>query len=971
MDNLSRRRRRRRRSSCEGPPSSSSTEEEPGGVRAPCHTTRSTPCSSPDDRDPARGEACVGAASATAAGGRRRRTRPAGGLLLGPLLLAAVLLSAGASEAPPGLLFASELGAEDPSSARGFRPSYTVSSSAAPEEGNVGGADGARRHPIRRIYHDNLPARRELHEGLKSIPYWETGLLGDPAHRLEYDNHPYDVMRRARERKEAEGQRRKRGGVEENVREDGADEEDDRDLQEDGAPPSPDPFRPIRIHFHTESLDEEYDGTNQMKIDFVKNVILPGMADFWSSALSVVPVSGNLFVSTAELQGRAYCGDTEFSRVPVEHISTGVPDADLVLYVSAAPSSRFCGPSTLAVAVACNFDQFDRPTAGSINFCLDQIELDDRGRASDSVMQDNIDVAVHEAAHVLGMSSNSYRFFWDPDNGRERTARPFTYRGVICVDGVERNLILPDDNTMKFFIATSGQRYASIVTPTVATVARNQFNCPELNGAQLENQPTGENSCTGDHWDERMYYPEALSGVISPTTVVLSPLTLALLEDSGWYRANYTRANVSPWGHGVGCDFVSQPCLVGGGNGRDGSLPSYSRGFFCNKASSRGCSPAYTHKMACTVIDFQVRGTYLPDKQFQYFADAAVGGPREADYCPVYGSVYSGMKPEELDCRIPSNDDAIDVIYSEEYGDNSMCFETTSGEGRCYNARCIYDDFNLQLRVDGKWYTCEEDFQTIEVSTLSGAFGTTVTCPRLSSVCPDMFCPVNCAGRGVCNFEAVDNVTGDVRPRCECFDPEDTSAGCSDTFVLDGKYLRDGTSLTDQIKDNFFEPLVAVFVDHPDTWTTASWAWAAALFVVFIMMVLCICSSFWPEKRDKRAEAARRRRRKKKLQQQAASKSKSSSGKRSAAPKKKIQTVDSRGSRALSPESYAHAVSSGGYVSPDAAEKYQTTKTRALSPEPYARQAVSSSSSAAGSRGVSSAGVHSRMGSYSKVGEEV
>ena len=411
-------------------------------------------------------------------------------------LLAVLLLSAGASEAPPGLLFGSELGVEDPSTTRGFTSSYTISSST--EGGDGGGADKPRRHPIHRIYHDNLPARRELHEGLKSIPYWETGLLGDPGHRLEYVDHPYDVMRRAREEKEAGMQRRKRGKVEEDNGEDGllspgTEGEDGRDLQEDAPGSSSDPFQPIRIHFHTQSLDEEADGTNQMKIDFVKKVILPGMSDFWSSALSVVPVSGNLFVSTAELQGRAYCGDTEFSKVPTEHISTGVPDADLVLYVSAAPSSRFCGPSTLAVAVACNFDQFDRPTAGSINFCLDQIELDDRGRASDSVAQDNIDVAVHEAAHVLGMSSNSYRFFWDPDNGKERTVRPFAYRNVICVDGVERNLILPDDDTMKFFIATSGQRYASIVTPTVATVARNQFDCPALNGAQLENQPTGEN----------------------------------------------------------------------------------------------------------------------------------------------------------------------------------------------------------------------------------------------------------------------------------------------------------------------------------------------------------------------------------------------------------------------------------------------------------------------------------------------
>jgi len=697
-----------------------------------------------------------------------------------------------------------------------------------------------RRHPIHRIYRDNAHIRRRMEELENSLPYFQTGIRGDPDHKLTYKNHPFDKLRRQRETKAGRG-------------ETNHEERDARRLQDEaeGEPAanddSDDPFRPIRIHFDNSALDSERTNSNTRQIEFVKNVILPRMADYWSSALMVVPVEGNLLVSTAELQGRAYCGDTEFSRVPAAHISTGVPDADLVLYVSGAPSARFCGPSTLAVAVACNFDQFDRPTAGAINFCLDQIDLDEGGRASESVTEDNVDVAVHEAAHVLGMSSNSYRFFWDPETGIERTARPFDYKDVVCVDGVERSLILPDDNTMKFFIATSGQRYASIVTPKVATVARNQFNCQQLGGAQLENQPTGENSCTGDHWDERMYYPEALSGVISPTTNVLSPLTLALMEDSGWYRANYTRSHVSPWGHGVGCDFVSSPCLVGGGKDHDGALPSYAKDYFCDKASSRGCSPAHTHKMACTVIDYSLRGQYQPPVQFQYFSDGGIGGPREADYCPVYGSVYSGMKPEQLDCRIDGNDDTIDVIYSEKYGDNSMCFETTSGEGRCYKAACVYEDFNLQLEVDGKWYTCEKDFEQIEVATLGGAFGTTVTCPRLSSVCPDMFCPVNCAGRGECVFDYT-NGTGVPRPKCKCFDENDKSAGCSDTFVLDGKYLRDGTSLTDTIKQNFFEPLVAVFVDHPDTWTTASWAWGAALFVVFLLMILCICSSFWPEK---------------------------------------------------------------------------------------------------------------------------
>ena len=138
------------------------------------------------------------------------------------------------------------------------------------------------------------------------------------------------------------------------------------------------------------------------------------------------------------------------------------------------------------------------------NFCLDQIELDSDGTASASIIQDNVDVAIHETAHVLGMSSNSYRFFWDSETAQPRTPRPFETSTVTCVDGETRSLVLPSEDTMQFFANDNGERYASIVTPKVRTIARNQFNCQSLAGAQLENQPTGSESCTGDHWDERL-----------------------------------------------------------------------------------------------------------------------------------------------------------------------------------------------------------------------------------------------------------------------------------------------------------------------------------------------------------------------------------------------------------------------------------------------------------------------------------
>eukprot|EP00934_Nitzschia_sp_Nitz4_P001634 Nitzschia sp. Nitz4//scaffold27_size158506//200//5337//NITZ4_002575-RA/size158506-processed-gene-0.253-mRNA-1//-1//CDS//3329545413//1634//frame0 len=678
-----------------------------------------------------------------------------------------------------------------------------------------------RQSVVRRLYGpENALVRRNLREVEERPERSRTGFLGDPNHKINYKNHPYDKSTRH-----------------------------ERSLQD-----SSDGYEPMRIKFFTDALDDQRDSTNAAKIDFIKNEILPRTADFWSSALAVVPVDGQLYISSAELDGRAYCGDSEFTEVPSEHISGGVDDVDLILYVSGTPSTRFCSGTTLAVAVACNFDQYDRPTAGAINVCLDQIELDDDGTASEAIIDDNVDVLKHEVAHVLGHSSNSYRFYWDSETGTERTERPFVSRTVTCVDDVERTLILPDESTMKFATANNGQRYAAIVTPKVTAVARNQFNCQTLEGAKLENQPTGSDSCTGDHWDEHDYYPEALSGVISPTTNVMSHLTLALMEDSGWYRANYTMGAMNPWGLGAGCDFVEEPCLQIDESGST-YIPGYSKGYFCDEGAARGCSPALSHKMACTVIDYYyILPRDLPDERFQYFPnDPTMGGPRQADFCPVYGSTYGGAIAEELACTDSSNADSLN-IYSEVYGSDSQCIPTDSGDGRCYRTACVKDEMALKINVRGEWLTCDYDFQELDVRVGAGALPITLVCPRLSAACPDLFCPFSCAGRGTCNFDNV--VNGTVHPVCECFDSTDTSEGCSDSLIPDSGFLENADGLFDNIEEDFFDPLIAVFVDHPDKWTTSSWAWAAGLLAVFLVMLLCICSAFWPESSGKHASDA-------------------------------------------------------------------------------------------------------------------
>ena len=252
-------------------------------------------------------------------------------------------------------------------------------------------------------------------EDLEKKSRSNTGLPSNPNHIIPYFNHPYGTKKRILEKSN----------------------------DNDGL------FKPLRVRFFTDAMHQHKTESNKFAIEFVETEILQKAADFWSSALSVVPVDGRLRINSYDLYNKMYCGDPEFSLVPPSHIEEGVIDADVIWYVSATPSNRLCGASTLAVAVACNFDQFDRPTAGAINFCLDQIKIDSNGgQPSDAVKQDNVDVAVHEAAHILGMSSNAFRYFYDSDTGKPRTSRPFKTQTVTCVDGTTRTEILPSENTV-------------------------------------------------------------------------------------------------------------------------------------------------------------------------------------------------------------------------------------------------------------------------------------------------------------------------------------------------------------------------------------------------------------------------------------------------------------------------------------------------------------------------------------------
>lgn len=96
-----------------------------------------------------------------------------------------------------------------------------------------------------------------------------------------------------------------------------------------------------------------------------------------------------------------------------------------------------------------------------------------------------------------------------------------------------------------------------VVTPKVVEEVRNHFNCSKLEGAELEDQ--GGEGTALTHWEKRILENEAMTGTHTQSPV-FSRITLALMEDSGWYKPNYSMAQPLSWGRNLGCNFVMKSC---------------------------------------------------------------------------------------------------------------------------------------------------------------------------------------------------------------------------------------------------------------------------------------------------------------------------------------------------------------------------------------------------------------------------
>jgi leishmanolysin-like peptidase len=385
-------------------------------------------------------------------------------------------------------------------------------------------------------------------------------------------------------------------------------------------------------------------------------------------------------------------------------------------------------------------------------------------------------------AHVLGHIEFLFKFFREPDgtprtpHDEERGAFPLTQQK--CVNnGTVVEGIFPSSNTLRLVEHSDGRLFQYFVTPRVKQVARNLLNCQSLEGARL----VDHEDCIGTHWHERHFIDELMGPVVSQDMGhVLSPLTLALFEDSGWYRVDYRNSDMPAYGIGAGCDFANADCII------NNQVPSWaSPNEFCStpmgfKDDFQGiderslnkvlCDPTYTQWAACDLFQFREDAPSEINKR-RYFSNPLLGPLffDQADSCPV---PVIGLG---LDCT--RDDPYVGFYNGESVGASSRCFTAFYNDraaGTVYRPACmqvICDCHDHVVRI-GK-QVCSFDGEVVAIPGEDDAF---LECPRLAAVCPELFsCPLACSGRGICE---IDSMAG--TPVCECSDSSNDDIACSD-----------------------------------------------------------------------------------------------------------------------------------------------------------------------------------------------
>ena len=208
----------------------------------------------------------------------------------------------------------------------------------------------------------------------------------------------------------------------------------------------------------------------------------------------------------------------------------------------------------------------------------------------------------------------------------------------------------------------------------------------------------------------------------------ISNITLALFEDSGFYKVNYYSGGLFKFGKNKSCEFFKKKCIENG-------KATFEE--FCDIKDEPMCSSSRALKSSCFIYDYQFTIPY----EYRYFSRSNRGGFWTAEYCPVALEFVTGTSdifPNH--CQIGTSN--LSSEYGETIGQNSFCFmssllpESSLNEISeipiCYEVECDTTNNNIIVKLGSDTITCPTEGGIIE--NLSGYKGS-IRCPQYSDIC--------------------------------------------------------------------------------------------------------------------------------------------------------------------------------------------------------------------------------------------
>ncbi|MDD9338078.1 MAG: leishmanolysin-related zinc metalloendopeptidase, partial [Providencia heimbachae] len=431
-------------------------------------------------------------------------------------------------------------------------------------------------------------------------------------------------------------------------------------------------WTPIRIHISTLDLDDptryctaagqiikgpegnpltctEEDVLTPEKKSTLLNKLLPQAVALHSERLSVKPLASPIVVPS---MGGDVC--TWFT-VPPAHHTSGVRNADFALYVRASPTEG----NVMAWALMCAADTSWHPYVGVTNISPRFITETNSG----------VRVVAHELLHALGFH-----------------ALLFSLRQMVSTDTVRGKGEVP-----------------VVSSPKVVQRAKEHFCCGTLPGMELEDE--GGEGTALSHWERRNAKDELMSGISG--IGYYTAITIAAMEDLGFYKGNYDKAESMSWGQNAGCDLLDKPCVVNGVS----QFPS----MFCTEQGKESCT---TDRLAIGVCDT---------------------GPL-MDSCPSTLPYSNAMCSDTVTNKMPGS----------VFGSSSRCFDGDQlsfadhagiSPAICADVKCGDQDYEVRVKGAEGYVRCTPGGK-LALSSLSKDFKSgEIMCPPFQEVCSSPFQP--------------------------------------------------------------------------------------------------------------------------------------------------------------------------------------------------------------------------------------